>query len=303
MRIFVFEHFTALGVEQHLCAEGTAMRDALAVDLAALPSVEVSVLKAVSGRASNVREVLSQVEQTSRSVDSVWVIAPETDGLLSHYVELARRNCSLVFNASQNVIAWASHKHETANLLESLGIPHPRRIPHFSTSDVPYIAKPVDGAGGSGVSLVQSAAEGQRVMSDAASPMRLESFHRGTDASVGILCHPTDPGMLPPTRQRFRGSGTFEYAGGELLESADLVHRAHRLVAPLLPQLTGCLGWIGVDLILGSQADGSEDVVVEVNPRLTSSYLVLRQTQGHNLAASMVAAAGDIGSARCRQAE
>jgi hypothetical protein len=46
---------------------------------------------------------------------------------------------------------------------------------------------------------------------------------------------------------------------------------------------------VGVDLLLGPAADGTDDVVLEVNPRLTTSYIGLRQGTSSNLAAAMLA--------------
>jgi predicted ATP-grasp superfamily ATP-dependent carboligase len=42
------------------------------------------------------------------------------------------------------------------------------------------------------------------------------------------------------------------------------------------------LGFFGVDLLLGEAAE--DDLVVEINPRLTMSYLGLRQLTHENLA-------------------
>ena len=112
-----------------------------------------------------------------------------------------------------------------------------------------------------------------------------------------------NPLVLPPTQQRFRDCASFEYVGGDLIESAHLIERAHHLVAPLLPQLSECLGWIGIDLILGTPEDAAEDVVIEINPRLTSSYLVVRRVNRQNLAGMMLSATDDGISARFDPAE
>jgi predicted ATP-grasp superfamily ATP-dependent carboligase len=47
-------------------------------------------------------------------------------------------------------------------------------------------------------------------------------------------------------------------------------------------------GYVGIDLILGDATDGSQDVVIEINPRLTTSYVALRQHYRTNLAAAML---------------
>ena len=53
----------------------------------------------------------------------------------------------------------------------------------------------------------------------------------------------------------------------------------------------GPLGWLGIDLVLGSDPAGADDVVIEINPRLTTSYLGLRRLARGNLAAALLAVA------------
>jgi predicted ATP-grasp superfamily ATP-dependent carboligase len=57
------------------------------------------------------------------------------------------------------------------------------------------------------------------------------------------------------------------------------------MAARALPEARG---YIGVDLVLGKAADGSRDYVIEINPRLTTSYIGLRAASQMNLAAAMV---------------
>ncbi|MEY4189658.1 MAG: hypothetical protein RIR17_394, partial [Planctomycetota bacterium] len=40
--------------------------------------------------------------------------------------------------------------------------------------------------------------------------------------------------------------------------------------------------WVGVDLILGHNENGEEDYVLEINPRLTTSYLGARKGLPNN---------------------
>lgn len=43
-----------------------------------------------------------------------------------------------------------------------------------------------------------------------------------------------------------------------------------------------------MDLVLGDSDDGTDDALIEINPRLTTSYVGLRQIAKSNLAAAMV---------------
>ena len=49
-------------------------------------------------------------------------------------------------------------------------------------------------------------------------------------------------------------------------------------VAQLLPDLRG---YVGIDVIVGD-GGGGEVVVVEINPRVTTSYMALKEATGYN---------------------
>jgi predicted ATP-grasp superfamily ATP-dependent carboligase len=72
--------------------------------------------------------------------------------------------------------------------------------------------------------------------------------------------------------------------GGELPLSAGLAERASALAERALAAMPVTVGYVGVDLVLGREPDGSEDAVIEINPRLTTSYVGLRTAATTNLA-------------------
>ena len=93
---------------------------------------------------------------------------------------------------------------------------------------------------------------------------------------------------LLPTFQLLSSDGRFRYEGGELPIPPDLAERAITLGRQAIGCVPGLLGYVGVDLILGDAADGSEDYAIEINPRLTTSYVGLRELADFNLAEAML---------------
>lgn len=73
--------------------------------------------------------------------------------------------------------------------------------------------------------------------------------------------------------------------------SAELNERARRLAEACLTALPSAVGYVGFDLVLGENPAGTQDVVIEVNPRLTTSYVGLRALCQGNLAAAWLEAA------------
>jgi hypothetical protein len=102
---------------------------------------------------------------------------------------------------------------------------------------------------------------------------------------------------LPACRQRLSADGRFQYLGGSAPLEANLAQRAQRLAEAALDCLPVTQGYVGVDLVLGPAEDGRGDVVVEINPRLTTSYVGLRRLLKTNLAAAMIEVAA------CRRVE
>jgi predicted ATP-grasp superfamily ATP-dependent carboligase len=108
---------------------------------------------------------------------------------------------------------------------------------------------------------------------------------------------------LPSCRQHLGQDGEFRYLGGETpldglidglfdgMIDGPLDRRAKALAEKAVRAIGPAQGYVGVDLVLGAAADGSSDAVIEVNPRLTTSYVGTRQLARENLAAAMLAVA------------
>jgi tyramine---L-glutamate ligase len=94
---------------------------------------------------------------------------------------------------------------------------------------------------------------------------------------------------LPPFRQHLSEDGTFAYQGGSYPLPPALSRRARWLALAAVQSLPSPLGYFGVDLVLGDDATGRDDVVIEINPRLTTSYVGLQAASRVNLAAAMLA--------------
>ncbi|HZZ78667.1 MAG TPA: ATP-grasp domain-containing protein [Gemmataceae bacterium] len=117
----------------------------------------------------------------------------------------------------------------------------------------------------------------------------LQAFVVGQSASVSLLigAHQTIP--LLPARQTLSQDDRLQYLGGALPLPAPLAERATALALQAVADIADLRGYVGVDLVLGD--DG--DFTIEINPRLTTSYLGLRQVCRANLAELMLRCARD----------
>lgn len=310
MHIFLYEWITGGGLVEEpsplpetLLIEGEAMLTSLATDLAAIPGAEVNVLRdarlePISIRNCRVVDVhsrehhLQEFSKLAAAADYTIVIAPEFDGILANTVKIARESGANLLASSDEFIATTSNKHLTAESLAAVGILVPEAILLDADAErlpieftYPGVLKPLDGAGSQHTFLVTSRFDEPPPYPW---PRRLEQYIPGIAASVAFLCGPEQRVPLAACRQHLTDDGRFGYLGGSLLWETDLAHRAKQLAARALEAIPGSLGYVGVDLVLGEADDGSQDTIIEINPRLTTSYVGLRAMTHDNLAVGMI---------------
>ena len=279
------------------------MLTALAKDLAALPEARVSILKDMRHDdlplpSCEVREVQSQYEhdeefrELAGTADFTLAIAPEFDGHLLHCLGMIAESGGNNLGCDTHFTKIAGNKQRTATRLANAGVPVPEAImlePEAAklpaAFEYPAVLKPVDGAGSQQTMLLSKASDEPP---PSVWPQRLERFCPGIATSVSLLCGPEQRLLLPPCRQHLSTDGKFTYLGGSRLMEAELARRATSLAERALNAMPPAYGYVGVDLVLGHDAEGSEDYVIEVNPRLTTSYVGLRAMTSINLTSAMV---------------
>lgn len=284
------------------------MVTALATDLVGLEGVSICLLwdsrlkvpaalehpriERVTVRApSQYRE---QLEMRFRQADGSIVIAPELDSVLLRICRLAEHRQANLLSPSAQFVELTSDKTATVEWLAHAGVPVPPgrlwRGPGDRADDLPFpvVLKRNDGAG----SWQMQRYDRPPALAACRPPagqqpgplMRVETLRRGLAASIAWLCGPGGQRILPACGQRLSGDGRFGYLGGWIIGEAELQRRAVRLAQRTLAALPPACGYVGVDLVLGRSPDGGDDCVIEVNPRLTSSYIGLRRACRGNLA-------------------
>ncbi|MCP4815675.1 MAG: ATP-grasp domain-containing protein, partial [Planctomycetaceae bacterium] len=108
------------------------------------------------------------------------------------------------------------------------------------------------------------------------------SYCPGVPISVAVLMGPAGNIVLSQSYQSLSQDHTFLYLGGQVPINDELVERAQRLAHRVAAVLPGGVGYVGLDMVLGE--DAQQDVLIEVNPRLTTSYVGLSALVNGNLA-------------------
>jgi predicted ATP-grasp superfamily ATP-dependent carboligase len=310
MRVLLYEWVTGGGLVEHhgalpasLLAEGQAMAQALAADLVAAGH-SVTLLRDLRVRSlvahgATVIDVASRGERDdallgeASASDATVVIAPETDGALLAVASALEGAGAKLASPSTEFIAIASDKTATVERMIAAAVPATEGRTLAADEplpiDFPYpaVVKPIDGAGSQDTHVVARHEDRPPAY---AWPRRIERYVPGVAASVAALCGGADPRLLTPCRQRLSVDGSLRYLGGSTPLPPGLADRATNLARQALGAMPATVGYVGIDLVLGTSPHGDDDTVIEVNPRLTTSYVGLRAAARGNLAEAMLAA-------------
>lgn len=237
--------------------------------------------------------------------DVAYVIAPESGGMLAGLIEMTQelRGLEASLNLPSSAVREASDKLRVCESLKSSGLAVPKSLaldttnPRdsaelSSTLGFPLVLKPMDGTGCEGLRLafdeknVEQSIEGY-TDAQLQSPVIAQEYVRGIPASVSMLCSTGTAMPLSLNRQVVlldRQPGRSLYMGGVVPLDHAAGNRAFQAACEAAEALGLRRGYVGVDLVLAR--DGP--VIVDVNPRLTTSYIGLRKTASLNVAEWMV---------------
>jgi predicted ATP-grasp superfamily ATP-dependent carboligase len=228
--------------------------------------------------------------------EAALVLAPETNGILADLLRQAERAGIPLLCSSSSAVSIAGNKAACSKLFRTAELPNPTtRTASFTSArrlakrtGFPLVMKPLDGVGSEGVCRVDSDSDLTKSLAiirqiTAHDRILLQSYVSGVHASVSLLVSRGRSLVLSLNRQLIEAGLPFRYHGSQVPfhhpESADAAQLARSAVG-LIPGLNG---YIGVDLVL---QDGTAQLI-EINPRLTTSYIGLRQISRINLAQAM----------------
>ncbi|WP_031429959.1 ATP-grasp domain-containing protein [Methylomicrobium agile] len=301
MKILVFEYISGGGCNREelpdsLAREGLLMLKALLEGLGEIPDLEITVMldaRLSGGRVPpNVRTVLIgrqddcfiRFEQLVERQDAVWPIAPEFEGILFSLSGTVERLGRTLLGSGSEAVRLAGDKYETYRCLRYRQIQtvHTRRLEEVSAFQGESIIKPVDGAGG-GSCLIRDAGTFARTVERlrGTGSYIIQPHLYGEKTSLSCLFKSGRAWLLSVNRQEFdMVDDQYRLAAIQVNYRED-PGPYRELVGRLAKAMPGLWGYAGIDLI-----ETAEQVrVLEVNPRLTSSFAGLNEALGVNVAA------------------
>jgi len=312
MKLFVYEHITSGALAdqelpQGFAREGDAMLKAILLDLAEQPQLELIIL-----RDSRLDEIASLALNTS--CEFLWVqdieqyerhwntaiqhcnttllIAPETDHQLTNIQQTILDHDISYLGSSQQATELCSNKLRCFQYLVKHHIPtvHSQVASQWQSGNQDYsdgiVIKPIDGAGCVDTAFFNTTLDAKQYLQDSLSAAKasliVQPYIKGTPASLSLFMSDNTVRVLSINRQQiqhhhsrliFQGSTVNAIPDSQLsLKAAQsLAENIHRLIP-------GLWGFVGIDLVLTP----SGPIVIEINPRLTSSYIELKSTLNIN---------------------
>lgn len=311
-RVFLFEYLSASAADcsdsaaAGLRAEGLAMRDALQADLAAVPGLALTVAAARPNESISADEPapieqvcalagespIDFVARQARQHDLVWVVAPETKGLLAALHEAVPPHRWI--GCDGPAIRLATSKQATLARLRAHDIATP--LDFVADSDLRHwVVKPDDGAGSLNTRRHhdrQAARIDQQQREQRSETVSLEPWVDGDAMSLSLLVQGDRIELLAVNRQRLAIDADGAVSLVEVAIAVPDIEAARhaalaRTARAVCAAIPGLAGWVGIDLVWHT-ARGP--VVIEVNPRVTSAYVGMSAALGRNLAAELLAA-------------
>lgn len=309
MKIFVYEFITGGGLlhdplPESLAIEGDMMATALLDDLARLPKIEILVSRdpRLAARFDGVACIAPNAGEDPflafargvRQCDAVWPIAPETGGVLEELSRIIVGEGRLLLGCLPEAVAIAASKSRTVSVLEEAGV---RCVPTFADParvtpiPGPWVIKPDDGAGCADASVVTAWLDARGWLdARAGEGFIAQPWCEGTALSLSILCEGGKSVVLACNLQHIRRHDSRLELEGITVNGVDDAQGIYSDIAQRISAaIPGLRGYIGVDLI----ATETGPLVLEINPRLTTSYCGLRKALGINPAELVISSAMD----------
>lgn len=255
---------------------------------------------------SSFKEAKQIISSKCQNVDASYIIAPETGGILQSLVQIVESKCAISLNCKSSAIQDASDKAQLYKVLIENGLPTPKTILFNAASSpkeiekcvegklsYPLILKPLDGVSCGGLSLIK----GPNHIEKALKKLKAESssqrfiaqeYLQGEAASVSLICTDKKALAISLNKQDVTiglSDENSSYNGGYVPFNHRLEDEAFSIAQKVVACFEGLRGYVGVDLVLG------EDMifVVDVNARLTTSYVGLSKITRFKVSESLIA--------------
>ncbi|MEX0615796.1 MAG: ATP-grasp domain-containing protein [Methylophaga sp.] len=299
MKIVVYEHFTSGALQgqalpAELAREGDAMLRAIVEDMLTNTAFKPIILR--DNRLADLSGAQNLPIANSKQYQQIWqqclsnetlflLIAPETDGILQQLAEAVLEAGKTLLGSSPDAIALCSDKLRCSQFLQQHNLP---TVETQSADDWlnqplftgPIVCKPNDGTGCVETYYFDethyAAAYLQKMSDNKRRQQIVQPFYDAQAMSLSLFIGQSVQ-ILSLNQQLMNIDQQFSYHGSQVgvPYPATFGHaQAQTLVDQLWLAMPGLSGFVGVDMLIDEQ----QARIIEINPRLTTSFNQLQQT-------------------------
>ncbi|MCW4025209.1 MAG: ATP-grasp domain-containing protein [Candidatus Bathyarchaeota archaeon] len=231
--------------------------------------------------------------------NSVYVVAPETRQTLQSLVKIVEETGKTAFNSTSDAIGKTANKTALNDYLKTHGFPTLKTLTLNATDSLekntqaiselnfPVVLKPLDDVSCGGICLIKNISQIEAAIKKTNADVFIaQEYVKGVDASVSLICTGKDALPISLNQQEVilaTPEADSKYEGGLVPFNHPQKEVAFR-VAREIAVFFGFCGYVGVDFVLTDK----EVFAVDVNPRLTTSYVGLSGVVNFNVAQAIV---------------
>lgn len=272
MKVLIFEYITANGeMSESLQHEGQMMLDALLNNFSSLSDVEVIVA------------TKNNFQNQLKNVDAAWIIAPEFDGILEHFCRIVESENKMLLTSSSKAVAQTANKLTTFQMLSDAKIQTVpteifNRTEYYDTTKE-WIIKPIDGAGAENTFLLTTQNHWS-ALPYFEKAMLIQPHIHGQKLSLSCIFKNGQARLLCVNLQQFEIENQQFFLKNINVNFKQDDGRYQQLASQIATAFPDLVGYVGIDLIENETACW----VLEINPRLTTSFVQIEKKLGLNVA-------------------
>lgn len=219
--------------------------------------------------------------------DAVWVVAPESDDVLQNLCQTVEKSGKILLNSSSTAVAVAGNKWLTYQCLQKhcIATVPTQKLVDFSYLPGEWVIKLVDGVGCANSHVVVEEQEFDSITESIDKKKYIIQPHMlGEKISLSCLFKNGRGWLVCANRQYFeRIDQQYQLTGITVNFTSDTA-KYQDIVSNIALAMQGLWGYVGIDLI----ETAGEILVLEINPRLTTSYVGIYEALGINCARSVL---------------
>jgi predicted ATP-grasp superfamily ATP-dependent carboligase len=301
VKILVFEYITGGGFNKQelpdsLAGEGSLMLNALLDNLIRLNPLEVTVM--LDWRCSELigeygintviirpeQDVTEEFARCVKQADLVWPIAPEFDGILQTLCQTVASLDKILLTSSASAVAIAGNKFKTYELLSRHAINVvPSRMLDQEYSLGEWMIKPVDGVGCADSYVISNQQEFEQ-MTARKGAFIIQPHLQGAKTSLSCLFKQGRGWLICANCQHFELINRQYHLREIVVNCYPDLGRYQSVIAEIALALPELWGYVGIDLI----ETAAQTWVLEINPRLTTSFVGINDALGINVAEAVM---------------